>query len=267
MRIGDTFRAFVHRAIDTVTRRLAPPPDPAVVASAKVDGYYLGAGAKPYPPSTSPDQIGGVKPASGEAPGGRLYYVNGIRTPVTRMPSDMQQVADATGCEVVGIYRATHGATRDIGELAGDWFERGGDPAADTLSKLMLEKLRSGEPMHMMGDSGGAATIARALKETSAQLAASGMPPDEVQKRLGLLSIDTIGGAQANWPDGPHYRHFANEADPTARFLGVLRPGAHPGRGAEIDKFNDGNLLSPGEADRDHSFGVYLPQVKKRELP
>lgn len=179
--------ATVYKTGVAVTRRIADEVAEAIVSDADkiFDGYYVGKGATPFPPSSALNNVPPVLPEGypGKAPD-PVIYVNGIRTSLKGHADSLKAIA-SQGLAVVGIYNATAGAdgantlTRagkgmvgDLGQSLGDKLDLGDNKAVDTLTKLIYSRVKISAPMHIIAHSQGALITSRALNHTIDRLAA-----------------------------------------------------------------------------------------------
>lgn len=243
-------------------RRNEPPPDTAV------DGYYLGAGGRVYPPSTPLSRVPRVVPGpDSEVPrtGETIIYVNGISTNTASQAASLQDIADHTGANVIGVRNATAGFVSDIGQSIGDTFGIGDNPAVETMADTVYEEIKAGRPVHIMAHSQGALVTSRALIDVRNRLLVENgifsLNPARrreaiarTEAMLGRVKVETFGGAAGSFPDGPQYVHYVNTKDPIT-VLGQRPepPLARPGRGAVVYRFSD--------ASNPHGFNeTYLPR-------
>lgn len=230
------------------------------------DGAYLGALGQPLPATANIDNIAGILPRDGSKPIGRAVFVNGIASTRGMVAEQMQQIADMTGTEVVGLYNATDGVLRDVAQTLGDRVDIGENKAVESLKNLILSKIADGEPLRLASYSQGALITSRALVDVKEELLARGLTQKQVEARLATIQVETFGGAASHYPDGPQYVHHVNRFDPVTLFsfyaLGDKNPLVHPGRGAKMHTFN-GWSLKPST----HSMATYLKHhVRYEEL-
>lgn len=234
------------RALDvgSFTRAQAVAPMPEGGPDKAYDGALVGGDGRAYPAGTRPQDVPPVKPNNGKTPTGTLIFVNGVgeqRSSFTN--SELQEIANGTGQNVVGLYNATEGKGTDILQAAGDTFDIGKNKATDSLSDMVYQQIKAGQPVRIMAHSQGALITANALKHAENRLMLEdGMSKAEAQRRMGLVSVETFGGAAPNWIDGPRYTHYVNKADIVPTWLGVGRPFfTHAGQGATVKTFDDKN--------------------------
>jgi hypothetical protein len=228
------------------------------------DGLLVGAGGETFPPSTPLSAVPAVLPEGGVRNGETIVFVNGMGANVSDEETSMQYTANATGSRVVGVHDATNGFVPDGLQAVGDMLDVGGDKAVTTLAQTIQSELAAGRPIHIMAHSKGAAETSRAIEEVSQNLSAQGLSPAQVQAELHQVKVETFGGADAHYPDGPEYVHYVNEDDVVPMVFGLGGPAdprqAFAGSNAVVEEFRDpgaGGLLGP------HDFNsVYLSHWK-----
>lgn len=221
------------------------------------DGRFVGAGGRTYAPGTPLSQVPGVVPSDGRVPTETIVYVNGISTTKDGQFGSLQQIADRTGARVVGIHNATQGGFVDVIQSAGDTFDIGHNPAVDTLADTVYAEITAGRTVHLMAHSQGALITSRALTDVYQRLRVEdGMSRREAQRMLSRVEVETFGGAAGSYPDGPQYVHYVNRRDAVPGLFGLgpfANPLVHPGRGAVVRRFSEG--------DNAHGFeATYLPR-------
>lgn len=228
-----------HAGDGVVARAVTTPPRPLAEGQddTAYDGAFIGADGRAYPAGTPISQIPPVRPQSGE-PNGTYIYVNGISNDKGQQYAAMQAIANTSGAQVIGIHNSTQGALTDIGQSAGDKFDIGKNPAVDALANTIYDAMQSGQPIHLVGHSQGALITSRALTQVQQRLRLEdGLSKAEAERRMGLIQVETFGGAAWSYPDGPRYDHYVNRLDPVPMGLGLGAPGANPGRGAQMHWF------------------------------
>lgn len=230
----------------------------------ETDGFWVGRGKLAHPPGADPAAVAAIRPAQGPV-AGRAYYVNGQGNFPDEAYTMLQQYADRTGREVVGIYNGAEAGPWDpINYLqpVADKFGLPPHPPIHSVEKLIWSHLRSGEPVQLAGHSHGGLIIARALERVEARLKAEGHTPRQVRRMLAPITVETLGGAGAQFPDGPRYVHYVNRADSIPMLFGVgvadpslvgpeLGVDTRPGSGASVIVFD--------APDRDvHAPATYL---------
>ena len=221
-----------------------PTPLPPNLPLEAYDGALMARDGTMYPPGTRPEDIEGFKPRDGRAPNGLAVYINGVCC----LPSsfDWQAFADGTGAEVVPLYNATQGVLKDATQVLLDSLDRGTNKAVDSLSSMVYERLKSGDPVRLIAHSQGALIASRALQDVKDRLIGEGMSKADAEKLLGKATVETFGGAARKYPDGPRYVHYVNRFDPVTLISGWITgrngPGIEPGRGAKVVEFWDWSL-------------------------
>lgn len=182
------------------------------------DGALIGANSAAFAPGSSNRSVPGVLPQTG-ASRGRLFYINGIRTPVEMAALDMQAIADHTKLEVVTVHSSTYGTPKDLMHSAGDWLRIGHNPAVGTLVSALREELDAGtNPIRLIAHSRGALIVGRAIADLKQKLVLEdGMSKAEAEKMLGAIVVYTAGSPARLFPKGPQYHHLVNKADMLAR--------------------------------------------------
>ncbi len=229
-------------------------------SDADFNGRFVGAGVRTYPPSTPLSEVPAVLPGDGREPVETIVYVNGISTTKDGQYGSLRQIADRTGARVVGVHNATQGGVVDVIQSAGDTLDIGRNPAVDTLADAVYAEITAGRTVHLMAHSQGALITSRALTDVYQRLRVEdGLSRREAERVLARVEVETFGGAAGSYPDGPRYVHYVNRRDPVAALFGlgpVATPLVHPGRGAVVRRFSEG--------DNAHGFEhTYLP----RRLP
>jgi len=187
-------------------------------------------------------------------------YVNGVLNSVADQTRFMQGLANATGSAVFGIHNASQGIFRDIWQSLEDKFDKGKNPAVDTLAAYVHEQLVDGNgvPVNLVGHSQGALIISRALDDVTKQMIKEGYSDGQVEAMLSRVTVTTFGGASGHYPNGPQYFHYVNRGDYVAMPAGLggdLLAGVpllQAGRGATTIRFTDFSLPNP------HDSNIYL---------
>jgi hypothetical protein len=252
-----------------------PPPDTAV------DGHFITPDGRTHTPGTSlSDAVPGKGPLT--------VHVNGIQNDAQTQTGDLQALQKQGGVNdrLVGIHNSETTMPGDLIQSVKDKAGAGQNPAVDTLRQTVLDEVRGGRDLHLMGHSQGALIISRALGEARqslsddhfARLKAEAPPVapgrgffERQQQQAGQLRqeanrlaedqlsrirVETFGGAAHSYPDGPKYTHYINRNDPVAMGAGLGRPVRSPGRDADMRFFDSGSLGIGAHGFRDH----YLPQ-------
>lgn len=193
------------------------------------DGAVVGGNGQVYPPGTDAWQVQGARPNNGTAfTGERIYYVNGIQNTAAFQSQSIQNIANATGAEVVGLHNSTESMVLDLQQCVLDKlpsFEKS-NAATRALASQLVTDLQAGRPVHLMAHSqgglvtSGALTLAKEYLET--------VKPGNAAQADALLKniqVETFGSAAASWPYGPQYTHYINENDTVPMLTGLGRQG------------------------------------------
>lgn len=221
-----------------------------------LDGALVGANGQAFPPGTCPEAIPPVMPNNGKAPTGEtVVYVNGVSSELKDSMSECQQIANATGEGVINLHNAADGVLADLVQSVGDYFGKGKNLAVDSLTELVYQHLKDGQPLHLVAHSQGTMITSRALTNAKILLERDGMSEAQAEEAMKSLKVETFASAAASFPDGPRYVHYLDDADPVAR-LGLDHPGTHPGEGAVVKRYDTGfDWRHPLGA---HNIGNYL---------
>ena len=181
---------------------------------AKYDGFLIGAGGSLFSPGVTIGEVAAVRPVAGE-PVGRALFVNGVMHDVTRASRLLEEVADSTGLELVGLYNAADGIS-DVFQVMADRLPVYESRACRVLAGVLVEELNARRKVRLLAYSQGAQVTSIALSDVRVALLKQGMMPAEVDVRLASVQVETFGSSCSNFPDGPLYRHAVNLADPVA---------------------------------------------------
>lgn len=234
-------------------------PDPALLSD--YSGFYVGGDACFYDPKWI--RLGEVPPALGPSgdTGQRLIFVNGANPKIEREPEFLRLLAEARDLPAVGILNT---------QTSEDPFSAPGireTSAVKTLESVMRDGLKHNREVLIRAGSAGASVVAIAIGRTKASWTVRHPRPYKLDETLRAIKVETFGGANPLYPDGPSYVHYANLLDPNAQKFGVLNPLNKPGQGAVIAVFRD--TAAPLEASYEplteknyrllshHGFGVY----------
>ena len=235
------FRAA--QAIDSVVnlvRGRGPNPDK------QFDGQLVDGAGRTHAAGTPLAELTGTRPNNGQQPQGRVLYVNGINTDVNTQRASMQNIANATGMEVIGLHNSTEGMITDLKQSAGDKVDKGSNPAVDSMANTLYEEITSGREIHVMAHSQGGLVTSRALTDVRNRLMIEdGMTAAEAEEAMSRIKVESFGSAAAEWPDGPQYVHYINRGDPVPTMLGLGSGpdrGQQPGEGAVVRYFNEFSL-------------------------
>jgi hypothetical protein len=200
--------------------RRGPPAD-------KVhDGYFIGAGGVPVGPLASHFGVKALMPANGKSDGLALF-VNGVLNTKEGQVESMKALANTSGMAVIGLHNATHGFIRDTLQSAAEKVGMKNTATAELKTAISLSLAR-GNPIHLVAHSQGALVVTEALADAKRTLMdQEGLTLVQAEMKLHkLVTVETFGGAAAQYPDGPKYVHYVNTQDPVATWLGASDVGA-----------------------------------------
>lgn len=229
----------------------------AAVSDTAYDGRYVGANGQT---SNNISDIQPVKPNNGKPETGKqILYVNGISTDLAAQRTSIQDLANQTGANVIGIHNATEGFAKDIGQSALDKANLGTNPAVDTLSNAIYNGVKQGQQVNIAAHSQGGIITSRAIGDALKRLQEDGLSSSQARAQLGkYVNVETFGGAAETYPKGPNYQHYVNTVDPVPDLLG---------KGNTFDpntiRFTDNRAgFNPLKVFDNHSFdNVYLSHV------
>ena len=194
---------------------------------AKYDGFIMGADGCFY--DYKEFSIADIEPfmaENGDPDLPPIWVVNGGNSQPKKLYVKMQLLAEVTGQAVIGIYNGYF----DEFELKDTHLSI----VPDVLLENMNLALDVSQTVHLYGGSLAPIFLARALFALERDLLESGFTKRQVRRYLGGINVETIGGAQSHYPDGPKYVHYVNRLDPAPKVYGVLKLGTHPGRSAVV---------------------------------
>lgn len=235
-----------------------PTPLPNGQPSSAYDGTLMGANGQAFPANTPIEALPAVLPRSGKPGNETVVFVNGVGESKDGMSGEMQAIADKTGEPVVSVYNATDGMVKDYWQTIEDRFDKGKNPAVDTLADVVYDKLKSNQPVRIAGYSQGGLICSRALQDVENRLQLEdGLTAAQAKQRLGLVTCETFASAASSYPDGPKYVEYINRLDPVQLFsfrsFGENPPNVlvHQGEGAITHSFSSFGWHS-------HDLGTYL---------
>lgn len=176
-----------------------------------------------------------------------VLLVNGMKADVQRHTRSLQEFADASGCATIGVHNATGGLACDVMEALGAVVGMR-QRAVDVLAHQMMDIVEQKLPVLIVGHSQGGQIVAQAAKLVQRELRSSGLPEDEVMRRMAHLRIETHGATGFSYPDGPTYAHYCNLQDVVAKADADPRRASRLGRDAVVVHFDDpgdGSMLGP----------------------
>ncbi|MCA2979096.1 MAG: hypothetical protein INH41_01110 [Myxococcaceae bacterium] len=163
-------------------------------------------------------------PEGGDARG-LTIFVNGVANSREDHVASMQALANAASTAVVGVHNATGGLLRDLVQAGKDKLGSR-NSATGPLEGAILDGLKRGTPLHLVAHSQGALLVSQALGGAMERLVGEGLSRPEAEARLAAVTVETFGGAAAQWPDGPRYVHYVNSEDPVPGWLGTSDAGS-----------------------------------------
>lgn len=207
-----------------------------------VDGNFLGAGGKTYPPNTPLSDIPAVEPKSGVKNNETIIYTNGILNNTDDQYKSLQAIAEKTGSRVIGVRNATDGFVGDAAQVFNDRVDRLSNPAVDTLADTVYDELKKGNPVHLMAHSQGGIVTSRALTDVKNRLVAEdGLTIAQAEEKMGNIKVETFGAAARSYTDGPQYVHYIRKNDAVPQSLGLgsnnYSDAPYPGKGAVVHEF------------------------------
>jgi hypothetical protein len=223
----------LERAVVTEATRFLDTA-PASATDSKDDGHLLGANGASLPVGSALSDVAPLLPSTG-SPARTVVFVNGVGVDVAEDLREAQALANAEGVGVVCVHNATEGLVRDVAQSLGDKYDLGDNHAVDAVVSLVQQALAKGEPLQLVAHSQGALVLSRALQHVS-----DALPQTDRARLLGLVHVQTFGGAARHYPDGPVYEHNLNTADLVPMLCGLGSPTeVHPGAGAVVNRFFD----------------------------
>lgn len=224
----------------------APTPDKPGQPAEAYDGHLMGANGQTYPPGTRPQDIPPTTPNNGKKPTETIIFVNGIGTSPGGNKDHLQEIANSSGQNVVGVYNATQGFLPDIIQSGKDKIDVGTNHAVNTLTNSVYDGLKQNQPLHIMSHSQGALITSRALSHVKERLMNEDhLTQAQAEARMNQLKVETFGGAASSYPDGPKYVHYVNRADLVATELGLGPFGFASGDGGRDAKINRFGWYNP----------------------
>lgn len=206
------------------------------VPEAATDGMLMGGDGRLYDPSTPLDQVPAFEPGKFGGVAGKLpdgVMTTGVLNDAASQFASLQAYANASGKSVVGMRNASGGFFSDIAEAVKETLGFDSKPT-EALTEVIGNQVKAGNPLGAIGHSQGALQNAEAIENVRDGLIASGMTPQQAERALSELSVQTMGGAALNHVDGPQYEHHKHALDPVAALFGVGNPLAHLGKNATV---------------------------------
>ena len=240
-----------HGVLDTVT--LGHPPAESLPPGGlkldttndwRHDGQFVVRGGQTVPAGAALSSLPFFRPDDGTPVRGTLVMLNGMMTDLAMQAQDLQDLANQ-GYQVIGIHNATKGMVMDTAQILGDKLAMtdSSNKAIDTAAELLQQFVGSGLPLHLVGHSQGALILSRAVGLVKEKLKSEGLSEEEAAARLSKLSISTLGGSAATYPEGPHYTHYHNRFDLFSNLAGRALVAKVSG-GMANEKFRSFNELN-----------------------
>jgi hypothetical protein len=210
-------------------------------------------------------------PCKSKIKGGEIIFVNGILNSPDDHDESKQKIADAFCRPVMGIYNASEGFVRDLGQVIGDiaWplppslFGGGWENRATiSLYKEIDRKLKEGEEVRIIAHSQGAIILWNALSMIQQEF---GM---EKMKKIKVITMGSPVPAPT-FPWGPDYKHWVIGQDLVARLGVPLYVLSWLDRDVSWYSAPDasiGSFLNPWNL-RYHSVSTYLQYKDRFALP
>lgn len=258
--------AVTSQVRDTFTAPVARVATPAADGgpNSAYDGFLVGGDGKTsFPPGTKLEDVPAIRPNNGKTPTETIVFVNGIGESRASGANarHLQEIANGTGQNVVGLYNATEGTLKDLVQCLTDKVDIGTNKASDSLAQLVYGKVKSGEGIHLFAHSQGALITSRALNDVKNRLMLEdGLTKAQAEAALSKVKVETMGGAATSYVDGPKYVHYVNRADLVPMAFGLGAPGSHAGEGAKVIKFGWPNPF--GVFGGAHSTSEYFKHWK-----
>lgn len=179
-----------------------------------LDGHTIGKDCSEVS-SANPSGVmpSGCKQTAGSLP--KISYINGINTNQKTICETMKKLANDTCSEVMGIYNATHGITKDIDECLDNIGKSSNEPAVAPMKKMIVEAAENQKPLTLYAHSQGGLITQEAISQAKQELMMKyPITAEEAEKALGVVSVKSFGTAMMGWPKGPEYERFTNTSDP-----------------------------------------------------
>ena len=229
-------------AIQPLAAQTQVSQTPANEPDKAVDGNFLGADGKTYPPNTPLSEIPAVVPEGGVRNNETIIYTNGILNNTDDQYKSLQAIAEQTGSRVIGVRNATDGFVGDAAQVFNDRVDRLSNPAVDTLADTVYDELKKGNPVHLMAHSQGGIVTSRALTDVKNRLVAEdGLTIAQAEEKMGNIQVETFGAAARSYTDGPQYVHYIRKNDAVPQSLGLgsnnYSDAPYPGKDAVVHEF------------------------------
>lgn len=238
------------------------------------DGKVIGSGCQPTEPGTVATAPG-VRPAKCPDPSKtipKVYFANGINTKFAgdgaSMCATMQNIANQTCAEVVGIYGATEGMLPDLDQAVDEISKTSDSKQVSTLTDLVYGAASKDppDPLNLIVHSRGGLATQEALDHAKSAMLAGDMSPAQVSQALSKVNISAYGTAVQGWPVGPVYSKLNNVADPVPAAMKGAQSAFQSATNADNDPTPTGYInepqLNPINAHSlDSIYAKYMPQA------
>src|SRR5581483_4344554 len=211
---------------DDVAAPTAAPPQPPATAGAwaargaqklkatkaavdnALDGWLVAPKGITMPPGTPLQAMAKVQPANGKSDGIGIF-VNGVMTPAAKQSEGLQELANVTGKEMIGVHNSTSGLAWDVESVVTQKLGLGGKekPTAQ-LTASILEALDKKVPLSLYAHSQGAIVLADALTRVQDTLKKRGLSQAQAEEAMSHINVETFAPAASKFPDGPVYVHY-----------------------------------------------------------
>ncbi len=158
--------------------------------------------------------------AAGKAPK-RIVYVNGIRTDKAGQCETLKRIANQTCAQVIGVHNATDGTMADLWQSEQDksligrartgkpfTTHDGRNPAVDSMSDIIANSVRDGDPPDIWAHSQGGAIASLASYDADTELKRAGY-----LQGISGLNVTTFASAAQSWPSNITGQHFIQAQD------------------------------------------------------
>jgi len=155
-----------------------------------------------------------------------IIFVNGINCREDVAAEIGEQFARACSSPVFLLYNQSIHLVHDVAESVTDKIGLTRKPAAEALSRLLLEAFEQSAPLHLAAHSHGAVVVSQGISYAIDEIKKRGPDqPSKFSEWLGSITVETFGGAATQYPDGPRYIHYVDPRDLIPWFAGVAKHG------------------------------------------
>ncbi len=220
-------------------------------------------------------------PAGANLP--KVIYTNGINTSPEAACATMREIADTRCVQVIGVYNASFGMTRDVLDSKNNIDKTGREKSAHSQTRLMKEMLSKNPPerVTLYSHSQGGVITQEGLQEASTamtnetirDLKKQGMPQKQAQQeadrrtkeKMRNVNVHSFGTTETDWPPvGANYYQMTNDADPVPKLIHAVQKNrgtdTQPENLKERHHFeqNEWNPIGPHSMDK-----AYLPELNR----